>query len=256
MFEPVRCSFLALCMLEELNRPLVFRRCTSGFERAEVPLLATRGVDLSRVQAKLARFQLTNHTADRWETSCVRFSATLNNVVGLVKSVPVFHSHGDKDLVEAVRRGRRKEFSEFGWSDEIPNPQEESTFAQSRPQPHLRESDPHRVLRLFYQELIRFRRAHHLGMDADLDVAENETLHIVTVLRGRPGPRVLMIFNFDVGDVRLLAVMPAGRWTTQLHSAESRWSGPGAPFPDTVGPADTLTLSGHSFVVLKHEDGA
>jgi maltooligosyltrehalose trehalohydrolase len=167
-----------------------------------------------------------------------------------------FTSHGDTDLVEAVRRGRRKEFSDFGWDDEIPDPQDESTFAQSRLQPHLRESDPHRVLRLFYQELIRFRRAHHLGMDADLDVAEDESLHIVTVLRGRPGPRVLMIFNFDVGDVRLPAVMPAGRWTTQLQSADSRWSGPGAPFPDTVGPADPLTLSGHSFVVLKHEDGA
>ncbi len=31
-----------------------------------------------------------------------------------------FTSHGDADLIEAVRRGRREEFSEFGWGEEVP----------------------------------------------------------------------------------------------------------------------------------------
>ena len=35
--------------------------------------------------------------------------------------------------------------------------------------------DPHRALRLFYQELIRFRRANHLGADADLEITESES---------------------------------------------------------------------------------
>lgn len=52
---------LSLSVLEELNRPLVLLRGASGLERTEVPPPATFGVDLSRVEAILARFQLTNH---------------------------------------------------------------------------------------------------------------------------------------------------------------------------------------------------
>ena len=70
-----------------------------------------------------------------------------------------FTSHGDKDLVEAVRRGRREEFSEFGWSEEIPDPQDEATFAKSKAATPPKTRDPHRDDASFYQELIRFRRA-------------------------------------------------------------------------------------------------
>jgi hypothetical protein len=56
-----RGRFLSLSVLEELNRPLVLLRGASGLERTEVPPPATIGVDLSRVEAVLARFQLTNH---------------------------------------------------------------------------------------------------------------------------------------------------------------------------------------------------
>jgi maltooligosyltrehalose trehalohydrolase len=42
---------------------------------------------------------------------------------------PYFSDHGDPDLAEAVREGRRAEFSAFGWEpDEIPDPQDSATF--------------------------------------------------------------------------------------------------------------------------------
>ena len=59
--RPSRGCFLSLSVLEELNRPLVLLRGASGLERTEVPPPATFGVDLSRVEAILARFQLPNH---------------------------------------------------------------------------------------------------------------------------------------------------------------------------------------------------
>ena len=42
-----------------------------------------------------------------------------------------FTSHGDAALIEAVRRGRRAEFAQFGWGDEVADPQDEATFAAS-----------------------------------------------------------------------------------------------------------------------------
>src|SRR5579862_790268 len=49
-----------------------------------------------------------------------------------------FVSHGDKDLIEAVRRGRQEEFASFGWKTEVPDPQAESTFVNSKLHQQLR----------------------------------------------------------------------------------------------------------------------
>ena len=164
-----------------------------------------------------------------------------------------FTSHGDKDLVEAVRRGRREEFAEFGWSNEVPDPQGETTFANSRLQHRLREADPHRVLRLFYQELIRFRRANYLSADPDLEIKETESQSILTVTRTVGGRCLLMIFNFGSSEVELPSIARSVHWTTELHSADSRWLGPSERFPRSVGPTDAVTLPGQSFVVFSYE---
>ncbi len=166
-----------------------------------------------------------------------------------------FTSHGDKDLIEAVRRGRREEFSEFGWSEEVPDPQDETTFAKSRLQHHLSDTDPHRALLLFYQELIRFRRANHLGEDADLEITESDSPRILTVIRKGADRSLLMIFNFDAGEAALPPVASEGNWTVELHSADSRWLGPNRHFPGQAGPAASTTLPGQSFVVLSREGG-
>jgi maltooligosyltrehalose trehalohydrolase len=164
-----------------------------------------------------------------------------------------FTSHGDKDLIEAVRLGRRKELSEFGWKDEPPNPQDETTFDGSTLDHRLMETNPHRTLRLFYQELIRFRRANQLGADANLEITESESPPVLTVFRNSVGRRLLFIFNFDTREVELPAADRKGHWTMELYSADSRWLGPIDGFPRTVGATDTVTLPGRSFVVLSHE---
>jgi len=166
-----------------------------------------------------------------------------------------FTSHGDKDLVEAVRRGRREEFADFGWSNEVPDPQDETTFAKSRLQHVLRDRRPHGALRLFYQELIRFRRANYLGADADLEITENESHSFLTFFRTAGGRRLLMIFNFGAREVEIPSVVGSGKWTTELHSADARWLGPSDLFPRNVGPRDSIRLMGESFVVFSHEGG-
>ncbi|HTC61327.1 MAG TPA: malto-oligosyltrehalose trehalohydrolase [Candidatus Saccharimonadales bacterium] len=164
-----------------------------------------------------------------------------------------FTSHGDNDLVEAVRCGRREEFSEFGWSNEVPDPQDETTFANSKLQHNLRNTDPHRTLRLFYQELIRFRRENHFGAEANLEIMESENPPTLTVSRNAAERRWLMIFNFGADSVDLPSVSPKEHWTTELYSADSRWLGQSDDFPRTVNPMETITLTGQSFVVLSRE---
>lgn len=165
-----------------------------------------------------------------------------------------FTSHGDRDLVEAVRRGRRRQFSEFGWTNDISDPQEEKTFANSKLQHNLREADPHCTVRLFYQELIRFRRANHIASDSDLNVKEDKDRCVLTVLKSGPDPSLLMIFNFNTSEVSISSVVTTGYWTMELNSADSQWLGPGNRYPRTIDYTNTLALSGQSFVVFRHEN--
>ncbi len=164
-----------------------------------------------------------------------------------------FTSHGDKDLIDAVRRGRHAEFSEFGWTADVPDPQNETTFANSRLQHKLRHAGPHRALRLFYQEVIQFRRANRLGAPAELDISESEIPPILTIFRNAPGSRLLMIFNFGADEVALPSPASKGRWTVKLHSADSRWLGPLSQFPRAVDATNAITLPGQSFAILGNE---
>ena len=43
-----------------------------------------------------------------------------------------FVSHSDPSIIEAVRKGRGDEFSSFEWAGELPDPQSEKTFLDSK----------------------------------------------------------------------------------------------------------------------------
>ena len=71
---------------------------------------------------------------------------------------PFFISHSDPDLIEAVRKGRRAEWSSEEGQDEAPDPQDEKTFTSARLNHALRHAQgPHRMLWEFYRRLIELR---------------------------------------------------------------------------------------------------
>jgi maltooligosyltrehalose trehalohydrolase len=68
-----------------------------------------------------------------------------------------FVSHGDPELVQAVREGRRREFAAFGWEGQVPDPQSESTFERSRLDWSRLDQPKHSALRALYSDLLRLR---------------------------------------------------------------------------------------------------
>ncbi len=70
-----------------------------------------------------------------------------------------FVSHGDPGLIDAVRKGRRREFVAHGWQGEVPDPGSEATFAASRPQWDRAELGVHAAVLALYRDLLRLRRA-------------------------------------------------------------------------------------------------
>jgi maltooligosyltrehalose trehalohydrolase len=168
---------------------------------------------------------------------------------GEIAPFQYFVSHGDPDLVNAVRAGRKEEFRAFGWKGEIPDPQSETTFERCKLDRSRAERGRHAVLRRLHEELLRLR---HLLRSKDRDEAvasDDETT--LSVFRGDD---VVMLFAFGGGPALVSIRLPSGRWNKIFDSADSTWNGPGAMVPATVassGPGMELSLPSNSCCVLQ-----
>ncbi len=169
-----------------------------------------------------------------------------------------FVSHSDPDLVEAVRRGRRKEFAAFRWPGEPPDPQDETTFLRSKLNHDLRFRGQHRILHGFYSELIRLRREFPALRVLDKDRMEVTGLEREQVLLWRRWSaecEAKAIFHFAKEQKIMSLPLPQGHWQKQIDSADGTWSGPGSAVPlEVVSEGEVfVNLAPESFVVFVRE---
>lgn len=146
-----------------------------------------------------------------------------------------FTGLSDPELIASVRRGRREEFAGFEWSEEVPDPQAESTFLASRLNHQLRDREPHGTLYSFYKELIRFRRE-RLPANARIEAATSRSAKSLTVRQWNDKSEFWMLFNFNGSASPVEALSPPGTWQKELDSAETRWRGPGSSLPSIWEP--------------------
>jgi maltooligosyltrehalose trehalohydrolase len=141
-----------------------------------------------------------------------------------------FVSHGDAALIEAVRKGRKNEFAEFGWAGDIPDPQSEATFLSCKLNWNLQTEGQHRILWLFYQELLRLRRElpplAHLDKDT-LEVRALTDRKVLVVRRWDTSSQVFIVCSFDQTPMDVNLQIPAGNWRTILDSNDECWGGNG-----------------------------
>jgi maltooligosyltrehalose trehalohydrolase len=123
-----------------------------------------------------------------------------------------FTDHSEPELASAVREGRRREFQAFGWAaDDVPDPQEASTFERSRLDWDERGVEEHAELLRFYQALISLRRNHPSLRDDRLD-------H--TVVRHDEAARWLYVCRGDVCVVGNFADQPCSVPLANARGAE------------------------------------
>jgi maltooligosyltrehalose trehalohydrolase len=156
-----------------------------------------------------------------------------------------FVSHGDAALVEAVRRGRKGEFAKFGWSGDIPDPQSEATFLDSKLNWDLQIVGDHRILWDFYQELLRIRRTVPPLAELDKDAMEVKSFadeKVLLVRRGKASSQVLIVYHFCQAPTELLLPIPSGRWHRTLDSAEQPRGDKGYETPTIIESCGELQL--------------
>ena len=153
-----------------------------------------------------------------------------------------FTSFLDRDLAEAVRRGRSAEFARFGWQGPVPGPGEPSTFVRSRLNHSLAQAPRHRELLQYYRRWLALRRTHPaLGAEGKDRTEASLVGDVLTVRRGGPGGERLML-------VANLGTTPKpspdlGGWRVLIDTADPRWAGPGGP-PLTPQSALLLEATG------------
>jgi maltooligosyltrehalose trehalohydrolase len=136
---------------------------------------------------------------------------------GATTPFPYFTSHPDPELGRAVSKGRRQEFAHFGWKPEdIPDPQDDETFASAKLDWSEPARAPHADLQAWYHQLIDLRRRIADVSDPRLDrtsVDVDETSGTLMIVRGS----VLVLVNlgtdehrFPAGTVRVLAASNPG----------------------------------------------
>jgi maltooligosyltrehalose trehalohydrolase len=169
-----------------------------------------------------------------------------------------FVSHGDPALIEAVRKGRKEEFSEFGWAGDIPDPESEATFLGCKLNWDLQAEGRHHILWHFYQRLLYLRRdvppLAHLDKEA-LEVTSFADQKVLLVRRWDASSQVLIVYNFGHAENDLKLPIPAGHWRTILDSDEGRWGGEGSQTPTVFQSAGEIQLCFRSstFVVLAQD---
>ncbi|MGE5567576.1 MAG: malto-oligosyltrehalose trehalohydrolase [Rhodospirillales bacterium] len=154
-----------------------------------------------------------------------------------------FVSHTDEELVEAVREGRRREFEAFAWRGEVPDPQSERTFLDSRLNHALKDQGQHRLLYEFYNELIGIRkRLFSTPGKRGIRTYASEPEGILLVERATSAETVLLL---HFGERPVSFAFPlAGEWRVVIDSSSERWGGPRGAQPPRV-------LAAHSAVLLE-----
>ncbi len=100
-----------------------------------------------------------------------------------------FTDYEDPELGRAISEGRKKEFVSFGWSpDQIPDPQQESTFTNSRLRWPEVSQEPHASLLQWHKDLIKLRRSCNDLSDGNLNAVNvrfDEAAQWLVLERGR-----------------------------------------------------------------------
>lgn len=156
---------------------------------------------------------------------------------GETASFLYFVHHSDPGLIAAVRQGRRREFEEFGWQGEPPDPQDPGTFLRSKIDWNKRDGEDHRVLLEFHSALLRLRRDTPALASAGRDGIEVRSFpdrRVTHLIRKSGNSEVLCLFNLTDKDQAAELSGPTASWHKLFDSSETRWRGPGSELPGRI----------------------
>lgn len=168
---------------------------------------------------------------------------------------PYFVSHGDAELVEAIRQGRLEEFAAFDSKESPPDPQSEATFLSAKLNQEQRRQGDHRIIFDFYCELIRLRKEcaplARLSRE-DMQIVACEEERVLVVIRSVDKVQLLCLFNYSDQTRVLSPALVSGTLKVLLDSTGSLTPGSSVTV-FTTRPETFPTLAPFSVNIYRKE---
>ncbi len=167
-----------------------------------------------------------------------------------------FTNHSDPNLIEAVRQGRKKEFGEFKWQGEPPDPQSTETYLKSKIDWEKRKQGNYKILLDFYKHLMRLRKTLPALSNLDkrnLFAEAIERQKILFIIRRKDSSQIMIALNFNYFDVACVPPLSEGVWNKAIDSSEQIWSGPGSVLASELVSGSEITMRGRSIALYIRE---
>lgn len=143
-----------------------------------------------------------------------------------------FIEHGDPRLIQAVKNGRKEEFSQSGRRDEdIPDPQDPATFARCRVRPGPQADTGRAALLRWYRRLIELRKLLPMLAAADSNRYGHQAIGFETervLLLHRwvtDGAAAFVLVGFNRASTSVFLREPVGHWRLHLDAGWAEFGG-------------------------------
>lgn len=163
-----------------------------------------------------------------------------------------FVSHGDKDLVKAVREGRKQEFEYFfNQKGDFPDPQGEETFNGSKVNWDFKKDPSKNTIFGYYKYLLQLRKEGIFDTLKENEIAcdPHEEKRLLKV-SSSGAIDLNIVFNFNQEGQEIIIPSVDDQWEVLLASADKRWGG-SSTFPEKINSGEKIVLPGNSLLILK-----
>lgn len=169
-----------------------------------------------------------------------------------------FIDHSDAELIAAVRTGKAEEHASGVCIGELPDPQAESTFLESKIDVSAARKGDQAIILEMYRTLIALRKeqpAFRVFHRENIAVTGYEQQKIVAIVRTAGEGMGICMYSYGDRPEKIAVTFPPGTWNKVLDSAERRWGGTGEIAPQTLEVTDSsvsIEISPFSFVVYQN----
>lgn len=145
-----------------------------------------------------------------------------------------FVSHTDKELAEAVRKGRKEEFAAFHIQGEAPDPVAKETFLRSKLQWKLTDEGQHKIMLEYYKALIQLRKTNPVlkGLNRkNLEAISCKEQNTLLLKRWNDRQQIICFMNFSKEKQTITYEQPLCKKI--FDSGDPKWNGH-QPAPDEI----------------------
>ncbi|MGD6933045.1 MAG: malto-oligosyltrehalose trehalohydrolase [Candidatus Bathyarchaeia archaeon] len=166
-----------------------------------------------------------------------------------------FSDYQGKELAEAIREGRKKEFTDFQWTGEVPDPQNLECFTKSKINWQNRNQGVAQKIAAYYKSLLVLRKkAPVLQIDKDRNIKTVSTQgKVLLIEKQKNSSKAYIIANLEKEKQTLQAQLDED-CKKVLDSTDPAFGGLKAGFPEKL--SIQIDVPGFGFAVYLNKEGS